>query len=368
MAEPITHVGSGNFMERDPFLINVLEQPAVLSRLLVESTKSETRQKIAALQRALGSGDGLVVFTGMGSSYAAAIPAVMYLNKSGIPALVVSSSTLVYYETNLLDLARLLVVVSQSGESAEVVRLMENIKVNRNSTVTVGVTNEPSSQLAQMADFQLYLNAGTEATVTSKSYTATVMLLMLLAEGLVQDSRKQCFEQFEHAVESLSDFLTGWRSHVEDIGDFIGDPDYLYLIARGPSLATIEEGALIIKELAKLPAEGIEGGAFRHGPIEIVDEGFTSIVVSHQGVTYDRGFRLSKQIADFGGKVLLVSNKLQKLENSHIMQVLVAEGLTEYVAPIVDIVPVQVLAAHLAIKRGYKGGGFRHIGKVTKVD
>src|SRR5579859_4515418 len=122
-----------------------------------------------------------VVFTGMGSSFFAAYPAVIYLLQQGIDALVVESSELLYDYRPLLDKNTLLVAVSQSGRSVEVAKLLEAIGKQQ---PVIGVTNDPESPLARQSDVQVYMHAGPELTVSTKTYTCTLAVLHMLARVL----------------------------------------------------------------------------------------------------------------------------------------------------------------------------------------
>ena len=167
--------------QKNPYLQNILEQPAALQRWL-DSTDSVDYAAFQHIRAQLSSGKfQRVILTGMGSSYHASHSILLPLLNQGIPALLLETSELLHYAPTLCAPGSLLVVVSQSGRSAEVVRLLEQVQPG---TTVIGVTNTADSPLARHAQVLLHLHAGDEFSVSCKTYLNTLAALVFLAELL----------------------------------------------------------------------------------------------------------------------------------------------------------------------------------------
>jgi glucosamine--fructose-6-phosphate aminotransferase (isomerizing) len=138
----------------------------------------------------------------------------------------------------------------------------------------------------------------------------------------------------------------------------------VFILGRGPSLTSAMTGSLILKEAAKVHAEGMSSGQFRHGPLELASPGFSAIVFASSGRTKALNLRLAQDIAEFGGKVVLIGGE----KDTHPKGILTLNlpALKELFAPLAEIVPVQLLARRLAIEKGLKPGEFEKAKKVTR--
>jgi glucosamine--fructose-6-phosphate aminotransferase (isomerizing) len=137
------------------------------------------------------------------------------------------------------------------------------------------------------------------------------------------------------------------------------------IIVRGSSFTPASKSALIDKEATKVHAHGNLGGEFRHGPMEMVQEGFKSILFAVNGKTITQSMKMAQDIANHGGKVLLITNAPPKLSHSNIL-VLPIDEEDEYLFSIQSIIPVQLFIDSFAKARGYEAGSFAHGAKVTE--
>jgi glucosamine--fructose-6-phosphate aminotransferase (isomerizing) len=144
--------------------------------------------------------------------------------------------------------------------------------------------------------------------------------------------------------------------------DFLGVNAPVYLLARGPSCASAYEGALLFHEVAKSPAVSMAVGSFRHGPVEVVDQHFRGIVFAPQGKTKDLNLSLANDLAKFGGQILIIQPSAEA--GSHEDYCLTPK-VPESLAPIFEIVPVQVAALRMAELRGIRPGSFRYAPQVA---
>ena len=303
----------------------------------------------------------IIIFTGMGSSHYASISASLFLNENKINSIVMSASQLLHYSLNIVDNKTLLIVVSQSGESAEMINLLYKIGDRAN---VIGIINNPDSALARMVKYNLFLNVENEVSVSSRTYIATLVVTSLLARYLVHNE-KECRAEFIGALESLKLFLEDYKNRLNDIDIFLKDVKFISCIGRGPSYASAMASSLFLKEAAKFPSEGMDSAEFRHGPIEIVDESFGAIVFAPEGRTGTLGLKIASDIAIKGGKVILMTDQERAIESANIT-VFKYKYVDEYMAPIVEVAGSQLLCVSAAKKTGVIPGEFRCASKVTK--
>ena len=344
--------------QKNSYLQDILEQPAALQRWL-DSTYSMDYAFFQKIRAKLSSGKfRRVILTGMGASYHALHAILMPLLSQGIPALLLETSELLHYALALCEPGSLLVVVSQSGRSAEVVRLLEQSHPN---TTIIGVTNTVDSPLAQHAQVLLPLQAGAEFSVSCKTYVNTLGALSLLAALLTNAEPGRILKELLPVPGMINAYLARWQSHVNEAQESLDGTRYLVLVGRGTSLAAAGTGGLIIKESAHFPAEGMSCAAFRHGPLEMASPELFVLVFLGIGPGMGLNRKLVEDVIAAGGKSALVGAS----ENPGIFSLaLVASPAL----PFLEILPAQMLSLALANLNGWEAGRFSHSGKVTDVE
>jgi glucosamine--fructose-6-phosphate aminotransferase (isomerizing) len=137
------------------------------------------------------------------------------------------------------------------------------------------------------------------------------------------------------------------------------------MIGRGPAYASVNQGALMFKEAVRNPAGGSFGGEFRHGPMEMVREGFRAFLFAPDGNTFEQSLKMAKDIASFNGKVIIISNRKLNLSNPNI-HVFRLDVNDEYLFAIGSIIPLQFMVNSRAIELGREPGYFTRGAKITK--
>ena len=340
------------------YFAEVTEQPKMLLQTL-ESVQSGLAA-VLPLAHKLQNGDiQRVIFTGMGASYYAIYPTLIYLVQHRIQASSVDASELIHYYSNGIDTKTLVVMISQSGRSVEILRLLEMLPEN---TPTIGITNTPDSSLAQQCDATLFLQVGEERTVSTKTYTSTLVALQMLAVTLAQQTISPFTEQVSHLSQEIEIFLPIWEEQSSDVVAQLADKHFLSFLARGVSLASAMTGALITKESAKIPTEGMNCAQFRHGPIEVVDEQIAALVFAGDTATRDINLKLAAELASLGAYTTVISDKGQSVQGANMLHI---PDVSSWARPIAEIIPIQFIAGKLAERRGFDIGAFRYIRKVT---
>jgi glucosamine--fructose-6-phosphate aminotransferase (isomerizing) len=334
------------------------EQPEVLARLLDE--QSEAAAQIAAAIRARDV--RYAVFAARGTSdNAARYAQYLFGAVVGLPVALATPSLFSIYHTPPRLRDALVLGVSQSGQSPDIVAVVEEGR--RQGALTVGVTNEPDSSLAQAAEHVLPLGAGDErAVAATKTYTAQLAALALLAVQLAGD------EESLARLRTVPAALERTLALEEPIA--LAAQRYAYatrciVLGRGYNYATAFEIALKLKELTYVVTEPYSSADFRHGPVAIVERGFPAVVVAPQGKVYPDMLALTQELAAREAELIVISGQDEPLRLARTpLQLPVA--LPEWLSPFTCVVPGQLLALHVTLAKGYDPDHPRGLKKVTE--
>ncbi len=337
------------------YLRDLLDEPLVLDRTLAGLHESAALSQLA---RDLQSGRfRRVVLTGMGGSFHALHPLFVSLNRTGVTTLMVETSELIHSMPEVLDAATLLVVLSQSGRSVEVLRLLEM----RGAAPVLAVTNHADADLARRADAVVLTQAGEEFSVSCKTYVASLLALQWLRGVLCSGERGRLSTELSEVAPSAERYLRNWREHVRVLWQEMNDVKHLFLVGRGESLAAVGTGALILKESAKFHAEGMSSAGFRHGPIEIVGPGVCVLVFEGEPAVASLNKGLARDIRKARGRAALVGSDAETSPYR-------LPGPWSLATPVLEILPVQMLSLALAAHANREPGKFQVITKVTIVE
>jgi glucosamine--fructose-6-phosphate aminotransferase (isomerizing) len=344
-----------------PMLDNIVAQPES-HRGVVEHCLGKQRATLIACAAQLRACRGRIIFSGMGASLFAALPAVSRLEQQGYRAQAAESSELLHYGAAGLRRGDVGVLISRSGGSIEVLRLAERMRSD--GIPLIGITNLADSPLAFGTDICLVLGAQPDQLIAIQTYSGTLLGLLLLAEEVISGESAQLGNACLTCLPVLSEFIEqnlhvseGWR-------DLFDAPGALYLMGRGQALASVHEGALLLHETAKVPAIAISSGQFRHGPVEVVSDSFRAVIFGSPPLTRGMDRSLAGDLVKMGAKVRWIGPAVE----TDRVQSLVAWpplGPDSALAAIFEIVPLQVAAYRLALWRGITPGDFRYASEVT---
>ena len=347
------------------FKKEIFEQPDVIENVLGFYWSREGINSLSKVKDIIDSRKiSRVVFTGIGSSYFISYSTSILFNEINIPSFVVNASELLHYNSSLLRPNTLLVCLSQSGESYEIREILKNLP---EGVRCVGIVNEENSTLAKRADVTLFCKGGKEEMTSTKTFVATILVSYILGCYLSGKWTREIFDTIKKLAANVKLSLARYDGGITDAINFLGNISTLQIIARGPSYATASQCALMFEEAAKIPATGTLGGEFRHGPMEIVGEGFKAILFASQGRTFTQSIKMAEDIVDFGGKVLLITNKKIPYSRQNLMQLFVDEP-DEYLFPILSIIPIQLFVDSYAKLGGFEAGNFSRGAKVTTIE
>jgi glucosamine--fructose-6-phosphate aminotransferase (isomerizing) len=344
----------------DAYLAEIAEQPGILD-LLGQGFDATCGAALAQVHADLDAGRfDRVILTGMGGSLHGAHPAHLALSRAlSIPVLLWESGELTQQAPDTVTPRTLLIAISQSGESGEVRRLTE--AATRPACV-ISITNGADNALARWADIAVATHAGPERTASTKTYTAGLAAAHLVvahltgkAQGAANDVRA--------LSRTVAELIRRMAAEAEAAARHLGHTAPLTVIGRGESYASAAMAALLTEEAAKLPCEALTGGQFRHGPLELVRDGFRAVVYLGEGAARPLTEALAGRIAALGGRVVAIGTNPGPATDDVLPITLpqVAAGLL----PVLEILPVQFLVIPLAIARGFEPAAFLNAQKIT---
>lgn len=334
-------------MQRTTYL-DFEEQPLALAQVLDHLFGAGVRALDAARQAVAAPREVLV--TGMGASYFAALVFADAMAKAGRPVMTVETGELLHGPLSLCG-GKTVILISRSGESVEIVRLLDRLADV--DCVTVGISNVAASTLGRLAHLPLWMNCPPDKIVAQQSYLATVAVLLALAGATSAQHRTAA--DFAPALHAVRDTVAMLPEATQAIGPALAKHRPLYIFGRQSGHATAVEAQLLIHEVAQFPSVAMTGHGFRHGPFEVVDNGFTAILITRDGPLRRFDEALARDIRAKGGQAFL-SGPGGDLPHAPI---------SEALAPLVAILPLQMAAIRLAEARGLVPGKFRWSGLVT---
>ena len=302
-----------------------------------------------------------IYVTGSGTSYHSGLVAKYLFPKiTGKSIEPIMSSEMKSFE-DCFDENSTLIAISQSGESADVLNAV-SIAKEHNSKI-LSVVNTTTSSLAKVSDSFVGLNCGYEVGVAAtKSFTSQLIILYRLLEKF--DPSLQVSSQLGMAVEGLSKVLDG-KQVILEIAQKLKNIENLYVLGRGVHYPIAKEGALKIKELAYIHAEGIAAGELKHGPLALMDESTYVILINPDDdpSTYADNLSNASEIKSRGAKIIGVSNKSDPIYDYWIP----LPDVPKIFYPLVETIPFQLMAYYLSIERGIDPDYPRNLAKCVTV-
>jgi glucosamine--fructose-6-phosphate aminotransferase (isomerizing) len=332
---------------------DILSNPANLRSIIhshVSNNAAPLIQAAALIRKA-----GRVVYAGVGSGMNACIPAVYYLMGHGFPAEYLDATEALYgLFPGLKGCA--IVLNTRSGETAEVIRLGERARAAGIPVITV--TNEPGSTAGRLADVCLPNHSRWDELVVISAYIGMVSAELVLA-GMVIDHPDAMLLDLQDAASAMDGVLKQAIDLRQDLLAVVRRASPIYLLGRGPSLASAHGGALVIQETSRRSCLAMASGLFRQGPIEAVNQDFRAVVFEGRDETSALSHRLCQELLDNqAGLVWIGRSTLEGALNFPL------PDLPAHVLPLLEILPCQVLAYDLALDSGVQPGDVRYIQRV----
>jgi len=345
------------------------EQPIVMRRLVKKYTNDRGEVELPKpLLDALKAADRLYIVAAGTSYHAGLVGKGLFEKLAGVPTEVHLASEFGYNQP-LLSEKPLFIFLTQSGETADIRQVLVKVKAQGYPTLTI--TNVLSSTLAREADYQLGLYAGPEIAVAStKAYTAQVAVEALIAQGLGEAKNQREAEAFD-VVHQLGLAAAGQQALIDQkdaihawATDLFSQSRNAFFIGRGTDYDVSLEAALKLKEISYVQAEGFAAGELKHGTIALIEQDTPVVAFISDPKTAAHTRSNADEIAARGAKVLRIATESQSSEEDQ----LVVDDIDPMLAPLLMIIPGQLLAYFTSFDRGYDVDRPRNLAKSVTVE
>jgi len=331
-------------------------QPQVIAHLLDRET-----QHIQQIAAQLPPFDYALIAARGSSDHAATYAKYAWTALAGYPVALAAPSLLTMYRAVPRLASALVVVISQSGQSPDIIAVLEEGK--RQGRPTLAITNDGASPLAAMADHVVELHAGSERSIAAtKTYTAQLAVMAVFAAALSGDAHNMdALKQLPAAIETTLRLSSQIAQPVERYRYM----DRCIVIGRGYNYSTSFELALKLKELTYVMATSYSSADFRHGPIATIESGLPVFLVMPAGATFDDMLELAQDLRQRGAELLVISESEEALALAR-TALPIAPGVPEWLSPLSAIIPGQLVALRLALAKGLNPDVPRGLQKVTR--
>ena len=367
----VDKAGYSHFMLKE-----IMEQPQAVASAMRERINFETRRvefpdfpfsadEIAGLDR--------VMLIGCGTSLNAAhVGRYLMERYSGLPAEAESASEFRYRDP-FIGPRTLVVSIGQSGETADTVAAMQMVKDKGARLITI--CNADGSQASRIADGTLYMRAGIEIGVAStKTFVASLTILNLLAiflgqsRGILDTTKSQeLVDGLAQVPRLMGELLADSAVYQYLANEYAGFDNFLFL-GRGLNAPIATEGALKLKEISYIHAEGYPAGEMKHGPIALIDSAMATVALAPNDSLYDKVVNNVKEVKAREGRVLAVLTEGDTRLTADVDHALYIPDAPEHLVPILATVPLQMLAYHIALIRERDVDQPRNLAKSVTVE
>ncbi len=360
----------------DHFMLKeIFEQPQTIQntmrgRLVVDEGFSKlgglnlTRQQMLELDR--------IIITACGTSWHSGLIGELYIEELARIPVEVEYASEFRYRNPLVTKNTLCVVISQSGETADTLAAMREAK--RRGARTLGLVNVVGSTMAREDDGGIYLHAGPEIGVAStKAFTSQVIALALLTlklgrlrEMSVVKGRQiaQAMLRLPEQIQSILDRA----GEIEALAERFKDATNFLYLGRGYNFPVALEGALKLKEISYIHAEGYPAAEMKHGPIALIDENMPVVFVAPHDSVFDKIVSNIQEVKARGGKVIAITSQKEEVLEKLIDFEIRIPQTEDMLYPILSVIPLQLLAYYVAVKRGLNVDQPRNLAKSVTVE
>lgn len=353
----------------------IFEQPAAIERTLAGriSDKQVLTQAFGVSAETVFREVAAIQIVACGSSYYTGLVAKYWFEEyAGLPCQIEIASEFRYRKTIVLP-KTLLVTISQSGETADTLAALRDAK-DKNYIASLCLCNVPNSSLVRESDLSLMLEAGTEICVAStKAFTNQLVDLLLLVGAIGQYNALDDTGQRElvEALKSLPDVVRSTLELDEQIchiaEKFVGKNHALFL-GRGSHYPIALEGALKLKEISYIHAEGYPAGELKHGPLALVDDDMPVVAVAPGDTLIEKLKSNLEEVRARGAELIVFADEYVPMRDTERVTVLRVPACSALISPIIYTIPVQLLAYHVAVSKGTDVDQPRNLAKSVTVE
>jgi glutamine---fructose-6-phosphate transaminase (isomerizing) len=366
-------------------LKEMMEQPSAAQRALlgriVPDKDGGLAPSLPELQSLIDSGAlarfSRVVLLACGTSYYASLIARAMLERwARLPVEPWIASEFRYGDA-VVGPETLVITITQSGETADTIAAVRKAKAA--GATVIGITNTVGSALTREVDATLFMQAGPEISVpATKSFVASVLVLTILSLAIarardtlesvaVTDLLRQV-ETLPVLMEEILDIAEDPENHIHQVARGLAECHSAMFIGRGVGYAIAREGALKLKEVSYVHAEGYPAGELKHGPITLLDQHTPLVAIATQGATYEKTISNIQEVRARNARVIAVATTGDKLIGEHAEDVFYIPAVDELLTPTLAVIPLQLLAYYTAVERGCDIDQPRNLAKSVTVE
>ncbi len=345
-----------NIGKYEHFMVKeIYEQPDVIKNIAQNYT-DQIRNLADLVKMAKGT-----FFIGAGTAFHASLAGAYIFSKIAHKHVNTSVASEFNYLEDFLTKDSLIIALSQSGETIDVVEPLNRAKKKKSKIVAI--TNSIGSTIYRIADYNVLLNAGVEKAVAStKAYIAKLAIILMLVLFLTEKAKEARTVLLKTAGEIERILSKKNVEKIKQIAKILYKSKNIYIIGRGISYPSALEAALKIKEVSYIPAEGLAGGELKHGTIALIEKGTPCIVFAPKDETYESVISNAIEIKSRGGLIIGISS-----QNLPVFDYFVEVKDTKEATFISQIIPSQILAYYLAVEKGYDPDKPRNLAKSVTV-
>ncbi|MBL7996508.1 glutamine--fructose-6-phosphate transaminase (isomerizing), partial [bacterium] len=276
------------------------------------------------------------------------------------------------YRNPIIEKNTVVFVISQSGETADTLAAMREAK--RRGAAVFGICNVVGSSIARESDAGVYIHAGPEIGVAStKAFTsqltviALITLLFARLRNMSAVEGKQIIEELIAIPEKVKSILTN-SDYIREIAEtYMDKRNFLYL-GRGYNFPVALEGALKLKEISYIHAEGYPAAEMKHGPIALIDDDMPTVIIAPKDAIYDKVMSNLEEVKARGGKIIAITTEGNNEINEKADHVIYIPKTHDFLSPILAVIPLQLLSYHMAVLRGCNVDQPRNLAKSVTVE
>ena len=369
----IEEISKGGF---DHFMLKeIMEQPCSIKnslrgRLLLE----EGKVKLGGLEHVterLVSAKRIIICACGTSWHSALVGEYMLEHFAEIPTEVEYASEF-RYRSPIINEGDVIFFISQSGETADTLAALKEAK--QRGALVLGICNAVGSSIARESEAGVYIHAGPEIGVAStKAFTSQLVVLALITLFIARNKTldavngKKIVEELKNLPEKIKKVLE-LNDQIKEISKFFADSKNFLYLGRGYNFPVAMEGALKLKEISYIHAEGYPAAEMKHGPIALIDDNMPVVFIAPKDSIYDKILSNVQEVKARNGRIIGITTEGEtKLDNlvDHVIKV---PAVSEFLLPILTVIPLQLLAYHIAVYKGLNVDQPRNLAKSVTVE
>jgi glucosamine--fructose-6-phosphate aminotransferase (isomerizing) len=313
-----------------------------------------------------------IIFTACGTSWHAALVGEYMLEEFARINVEVEYASEFRYRNPIIEPGTVVIAISQSGETADTLAALREAK--RRGAVALGICNVVGSTIARESHAGVYIHAGPEIGVAStKAFTSQLTVLALITLLLARKRNmsavegRQIVAELQALPQKVKTILTS-NDYIREIAERYQDKRNFLYLGRGYHFPVALEGALKLKEISYIHAEGYPAAEMKHGPIALIDEDMPTVVIAPQDAIYDKVVSNIEEVRARGGKIIAVTTEGNTEIAEKVDHVIYIPKTLDFLCPVLSVIPLQLLAYHMAVLRGCDVDQPRNLAKSVTVE